>query len=88
MPTLKQVLPENADSHHASALLDVDVVAVKLNTGAPCPSHADPFEAWPGEGNAVRQWFVLANGKAVGIDEAPGSAPICRIVAYTAPGRP
>jgi hypothetical protein len=84
LPTLRQVLPENTNCHQASALLDVDVVAVKLNTGAPCSSHAEPFESWPGEGNAVRQWFVLANGQAVGIDEASDTSPVCRITAYSA----
>lgn len=86
MPTLRQVLPENAASNTVVDLLDVDVVAVRLNTGAPCSNHVGPFETWPGEGEQVRQWFVLANQRAVGIDEAPEGGPVCRVAPYSMPG--
>jgi hypothetical protein len=82
MPKLKQVLPAGSGDH-LQALLDVEVVAVRLNTGAPCSSHAGPFEAWPGEGDNVRQWFVLENGKAVAIDERPGEVPAFPVVDYS-----
>ena len=49
----------------------LEVVAVKLGSGAPCSSHAAAFEDWPGPERYVGQWFVLANGKAVGIDDDP-----------------
>ncbi len=85
MPKLRQVLPAGSgDELHA--LLDVEVVAVKLNTGAPCSSHDDAFETWPGTGENVRQWFVLENGKAVAIDEASSGAPSFPVVDYSARG--
>lgn len=79
MPLLKQVLPETffdtaGDHAPAAALLEVPVTAVKLNTGSPCDGHAAMFADWPGDGAHVRQWFILANGKAVGIDEVPDAA--------------
>ncbi len=86
MPTLRQVLPENAACNTVLDLLDVDVLAVKLNTGAPCSTHVGPFETWPGDGGQVRQWFVLANQCAVGVDEAPDDGPVCRVVPYSNPG--
>lgn len=79
MPTLKQVLPAGADCGNATALLDVDVVEVKLNNGAPCSSHEGPFAPWPGEGEHIRQWFVLANGKAAAVDERPGQSAVVHI---------
>ncbi|MEK9752054.1 MAG: hypothetical protein VW338_02430 [Rhodospirillaceae bacterium] len=81
MPKLKQVLPAGR-REELRGLLDVEVVAVRLNTGAPCLSHAGPFEAWPGEGDNVRQWFVLENGKAVAIDERPDGPPVFPVVDY------
>lgn len=82
MPTLKQVLPDDADDPALAGLLDAEVIAVRLNTGAPCDGHADAFEAWPGDGEHVRQWFVLANGKAVAIDERPDDGPAFPVVEY------
>lgn len=76
MPVLKQVLPErffeDPGDQPAAALLDVEVREIKLNTGSPCDGHAAMFDDWPGEGSHVRQWYILANGKAVAIDEVPG----------------
>ena len=79
MPTLKQVLPkEFSEGKYAStpayALREIRVVARKLATGAPCesPSKGELFEPWPGPDEHVRDWFVLENGKAVGINEDPG----------------
>ncbi len=85
MPKLKQVLPAAGAEEGLQSLLDVEVVGVRLNTGAPCTSHAGPFEAWPGEGANVRQWFVLQNGKAVAIDERSDGPPAFPIVDYPSP---
>ena len=79
MPLLKQVLPEiffNASQDHKTVVefLDVPVTALKLNTGSPCDGHAAMFADWPGDDNHVRQWFILANGKAVAINERPTGA--------------
>lgn len=76
MPTLKQVLPprffeETTPEDAARRLLDVPVVAMKLATGPSCGGHKDLFEPWPGAEPYVRQWFLLDNGKAVGINENP-----------------
>lgn len=84
MPTLKQVLPPGVDQAGVAAFLDVEVIAVKLNNGAPCSSHEGPFAAWPGEGEHVRQWFVLANGKAVALDEDPAGGPVIRMADVSA----
>ena len=78
MPRLRQVLPDvffdNSMSYpDAVELLDVEVREVKLNTGSPCDGHAEMFADWPGEGNHVRQWYILKNGKAVAIDEKPNT---------------
>jgi len=66
-----------------TALLDVEVTALKLNTGAPCSSHAGVFETWPGDEKHVRQWFVLANGQAVAINEDPECGASCAVIAYS-----
>lgn len=79
MPTLRQVLPAGADCGDAAAMLDVDVVEVKLNDGAPCASHEGPYALWPGEGCHVHQWYVLANGKAAAVDEPPHQSAVVRI---------
>ena len=75
MPVLKQVLPEqffdDPGDQPAMSLLDVEIREIKLNTGSPCDGHAAMFADWPGEGSYVRQWYILANGKAVAIDEVP-----------------
>jgi len=31
------------------------------------------FADWPGEGKHVREWYILANGKAVAVDEVPNA---------------
>ena len=74
MPDLRKVLPEHfvaGNAPEAAALLDVAVTSLRLNTGSPCDGHAAMFETWPGPGRHVKQWFVLANGKAVAINEEP-----------------
>ena len=83
MPKLRDVLAHELGSDSAPwslspSLLDDSVVAVYLNTGAPCDSHAGAFEAWPGQEADVGRWLRLAGGPAVGIrsrdDEAQGLA--------------
>lgn len=81
MPKLKQVLPPSADAEIAP-LLEAEVVGVRLNTGAPCSSHAEAFETWPGAGENVRQWYILNNGKAVGVDERIDGPPAFPVVDY------
>ena len=77
MPDLRKVLPErffdgDADTApEAAALLDVAVTQVRLNTGSPCDGHAAMFETWPGPEPHVRQWFRLANGNIVAVNEDP-----------------
>ena len=87
MPRLVDVLPkafadgEPPDSP-ARALCDVGVVATKLTTGSPCSSHQDLFADWPGPQSHVRQWFILENGKAVGIDDDPENGTSFPVIDY------
>jgi hypothetical protein len=71
------VLPESFDpaceaNAQCARYLDVAVIAVRLNDGAPCSRQGDLFAPWPGPQAHVRRWFLLENGKAVGMDERPG----------------
>ena len=52
-------------------ILDLDVVALRLATGAPCSSHSELFAPWPGPEPHVNRWFMLENGQAVGLVEDP-----------------
>ena len=79
MPNLQQVMIiETGDAaFRASAayrLRNEDVVAMRLNTGAPCASHGAMFEAWPGPEPHVARWFRLASGHAVGVTD-PSAGP-------------
>ena len=67
----------------ADGLGGVEVLAVKLGSGAPCSSHEAMFEDWPGPERYVGQWFVLANGKAVGIDDDPDRGLALAVTDYT-----
>ena len=67
----------------ADKLGDVEVLAVKLGSGAPCSSHEAMFEDWPGPEQHVGQWFVLANGKAVGIADDPDRGLALAVTDYT-----
>lgn len=91
MPTLKQVLPKeflegDYRDTPAYALRDVQVIARKLATGAPCSSASknDLFEAWPGSHEHVGYWFILDNGKAVGVNEDPEKGWSFPVVDYQA----
>ena len=71
MPELKKVLPalvEHSRFSHCVAFKyrNQQVTAIKLTTGAPCASHDDLFEPWPGPESGVVEWFVLDNGYGVG----------------------
>lgn len=52
-------------------VLDLDVVALRLTTGAPCSAHSELFAPWPGPEPHVNRWFMLENGQAVGLVEDP-----------------
>ena len=87
MPRLSQVLPDAflevaAENPDVEALLDVEVKTIQLNNGSPCDGHASMFSDWPGKGRHVRQWFVLVNGKAVGVDEIPDSPWLFPVINY------
>jgi kynurenine formamidase len=87
MARLDQVLSQAAPqvslaASDADGLGGVEVLAVKLGSGAPCSSHEAMFENWPGPEQHVGQWFVLANGKAVGIDDDPDRGPALAVTDY------
>ena len=87
MPLLKQVLPEvffdtKLEYPAVAELLEEEIRAFKLNTGSPCSSHDAMFADWPGEGEYVRQWFILTNGKAVAVDERPGLPWLFPVIDY------
>ena len=87
MPNLKQVLPQEffRPGHRETPVhefLDAQIVAMKLTTGRPCESHAELFADWPGPQQHVRQWFILDNGKAVGVNEDPVNGLSFPIVDY------
>lgn len=87
MPLLRQVLPnvffnEVQDNTAILKFLDVQVTGVKFNTGSPCDSHATMFAEWPGDEEHVRRWYILANGKAVAINENPTGAWCYPVIEY------
>lgn len=76
MPKLKNVLQREAGLAGQSPalderLLELDVVALRLATGAPCSTHSELFAPWPGPEPNVSRWFMLENGQAVGLVEDP-----------------
>jgi hypothetical protein len=81
MPSLRQVLPtECCPDGDVADLLDIAVVAVRLNIGSPCGGNEELFSPWPGPHAHVRQWFVLANGSAVAIDDDPVTGRTCPVL--------
>ena len=91
MPKLKQVLPEQFlagayDDTPAYALRDAEVIARKLATGAPCDSASKHvlFQTWPGPHEHVSDWFILDNGKAVGVNNDPEKGYSFPVVDYQA----
>lgn len=88
MARLEQILSQAASQvrlagSRADGYGAVEVVAVKLGSGAPCSSHAAMFENWPGPEKHVGQWFILANGKAVGVDDDPDRGLILVVADYS-----
>ena len=78
MPILRHVLKDQiCQAQVNEALLDTEVVGVRINNGAPCSSHSSIFEMWPGDEEHVHQWFILANGSALAVNEDPVSGPVC-----------
>ncbi len=76
MPKLRNVLEREAAAVRQppaldDRLLELDVVGLRLATGAPCSSNAQLFAPWPGPEAHVKRWFVLENGQAVGLVEDP-----------------
>ncbi len=71
MPRLKDVIPELQEQERlrdsqAYQHRNQQVTQVKLTTGAPCSTHDELFESWPGESTDVAKWYTLDNGFAVG----------------------
>ena len=83
LPILRQVLKDQPCQDQVEALLDIEVVGVRINTGAPCSSHSGIFESWPGDEEHIQQWFILANGKALAVNEDPINGPICIVLEYS-----
>ena len=76
MPFVKDVIPSRFlkapyNLMGAETVLDIVITDTKINNGSPCSGHADIFANWPGDEAFVRQWFVLENGQAMGINETP-----------------
>jgi hypothetical protein len=81
VPRLRQVLPVGCcPDGEVAALLDIAVTAVRLAIGSPCGGREDIFAPWPGPQAHVRQWFLLADRRAVGIDEDPTSGRTCPVI--------
>ena len=83
LPILRQVLKEQPRQDQVEALLDIEVVGVRINRGAPCSSHSGIFEMWPGEEEHIQQWFILANGRAVAVNDDPVKGPNCIVMTYS-----
>lgn len=86
MPLLKDVLPElelNAELRTSEAyqLRNYTVVAIKLATGAPCSTHSELFSVWTGPEKDIDKFFVLDDGRAVGIcgDNGRRTYPVVRL---------
>lgn len=78
MPILRAVLakefPMLAASELSSDELDQSVTARYLATGAPCSTNSRLFQQWPGPQEQVFCWYLLKDGKAIGVtgnDEEP-----------------
>ncbi len=82
MPILRQVLKDQRCHDQVRAMLDTEIIAVRINKGAPCVSHSSIFEIWPGDELYIHQWFILANGTALGVNEDPVDGPSCVVRAY------
>ena len=83
LPILRQVLKEQPRQDQVEALLDIEVVGVRVNRDAPCSNNSGIFEIWPGDETHIHQWFILANGKALAVNEDPVNGPICIVMTYS-----
>jgi len=80
MPTLRDILQKEighvrSGPEFDDALLDDQVVGMRLTTGAPCSSHSELFAPWPGPEDGIKRWFQLAGGSAVGVVETTDEGP-------------
>ena len=87
MPIVREIIPQRflrplRQQTDVDALLDVAVTEAKFNNGSPCSGHAHMFADWPGTEPFVRQWFVLENGQALGINETPNGDWTFPVVDY------
>ena len=83
LPILRQVLKDQPCQVQVEALLDIEVVGVRVNRDAPCSNNSGIFENWPGDETHIHQWFILANGKALAVNEDPVNGPICIVMTYS-----
>ena len=80
MPLLRHCLPSACwEQQEVRPLLDLEVVAIKLNDAAACGRESGLFTPWPGADQNVGRWFELADGTAVGLVEEPDAAPRCQV---------
>ena len=80
MPLLRHCLPRACqEQQQVQALLDIEVVAVKLNDASACGREGGFFAPWPGADGDVGRWFELADGRAVGLVEESNASPCCRV---------
>ena len=83
MPILRQVLKDQRCYDQVKVLLDTEIIGVRINKGAPCSSHSSIFEMWPGDEAYIHQWFILANGMALAVNEDPINGPTCIVRMYS-----
>ena len=83
LPILRHVLKDQSCHDQVEALLDTEIVGVRINKGAPCSAHSGIFEIWPGDEEHIHQWFILANGKALAVNEDPINGPTCIVMTYS-----
>lgn len=77
MKTLKDCVPSEA--MHESVLqkyADVEVIKEYV-------LHEKGWKSWPGKHKNVMNWYVLANGKAVGFNENPAVGWSFPVIKYS-----
>ena len=81
MTTLKDVLPaEFTQDHETPAFRHRDVAVMATYSTLWRPDGTRDWKPWPGKHRNVQNWYVLANGRAVGWNEGPQgwSFPVIR----------
>lgn len=73
--TLADVLPSEFKSSGSSTLRYASVAVVER--------HDSTIRRWPGKQKNVFEWYVLANGRAVGWNENPASGWSFPVIRYT-----